>query len=84
MLSCLMLFGCETNDSEAIRALTDSGYHDITITDSSLFFVSMSGCGADDGAVYSAHAINVANKPVNVIVCCGGPLSFKGCVVRSK
>lgn len=84
ILLAICLVGCQTDDAEAIRALSDNGFSDITITDSSAIAPNWDGCGSDDGAVYHAKATNPAGKRVNVIVCCGGSLSFKGCVVRSK
>jgi hypothetical protein len=83
-LSAVCLAGCVTNDSEAERALKDNGFSDIEITDRSAVLVGFWGCGDDDGAAYKATAKNAAGNQVTVIVCCGGALSFKGCVVRSK
>ena len=83
-LSALCLTACWTDDNEATRALSDNGFTDIHITDHSGVLIGFEGCGKDDGAVYHATAKNAAGKQVSVLVCCGGAMSFKGCVVRSK
>lgn len=76
--------GCSTNDAEAIKALDDQGFKDISITDRGAIFAHFNGCGGDDQNYYDATATNPAGKRVSVLVCCGGSFSFKGCVVRSK
>jgi hypothetical protein len=82
-LSIVCLAGC-TNDNEAIKALDDQGFSNISITDRGGFAAEWEGCGHDDGNYYHASATNAAGKHVNMLVCCGGAGSFKGCVVRSK
>jgi hypothetical protein len=83
-LGITQVAGCTTNDSEAIKALDDNGFSDISITDRGAIFAGWEGCGKDDQNYYHASAKNPAGKRVNVLVCCGGGFSFKGCVVRSK
>jgi hypothetical protein len=61
-----------------------NGFKDITITSTNIFTPDWDGCGKDDGVAYHAIATNPAGQRVSVIVCCGGPLSFKGCVIRSN
>jgi hypothetical protein len=82
--SIVMLAGCATNDHEAIKALDDEGFSDISITDRGFMFAEWQGCDKRDGNWYHAHATNPRGKPVNMLVCCGSSLSFKGCTVRSK
>lgn len=83
LLAACLIVGC-TDDNEAQRALTDQGFSDITITDRGTVFASVYGCSDSDGAWYSTTANNPAGKRVNMIVCCGGALQFKGCTLRSK
>ncbi len=80
----VLLVGCITDDNEARKALDDQGFTNITITDRGTGLVTWEGCGKDDGAYYKATATNPAGKRVNVVVCCGGSFSMKGCVIRSK
>lgn len=84
LLSLVCLTGCWTNDSEAIKALDDQGFTAISITDRGAMFPQWEGCGSDDGCYYHATATNPIGKRVTLLVCCGGALQFKGCVVRSK
>ena len=86
VLTCLALatVACGTNDSEAIKALDDNGFTNVTITDRGFMFASMEGCDSKDGNWYHASATNPAGKHVNMLVCCGAMTSFKGCTVRSK
>lgn len=83
-LGAICLTGCFTNDNEAIKALDDQGFTSISITDRGALFAHFEGCGEDDGHWYEASATNPVGKRVNLLVCCGANLSFKGCVVRSK
>lgn len=78
------LVGCWTNDNEALKALDDQGFSEATITERGAVFAQWEGCGNDDGNWYHAIATNPHGKRVNVLICCGGALQFKGCVVRSK
>jgi len=73
-----------TNDNEAIKALDDQGFSNISIMDRGAFGAHWAGCGEDDGNYYNVVATNPAGKRVSLLVCCGGAMSFKGCVVRSK
>lgn len=83
-LLSVCLFACGTDDDEAIKALSDQGFSDISITDRGCFFAAMEGCDEKDGNWYHANATNPAGRKVNMLVCCGAKLSFKGCTVRSK
>lgn len=74
---------CQSDNSEAVRALDTNGFSNVTIHDSG-FWGSFHGCDKHDGAWYSASATNPVGKTVELVVCCGGPASFKGCTVRSK
>lgn len=76
-----LLVSC-TDDNEAIRALTNLGFRDIQITGESVFLTWE--CSKDDAVSYEATATNPAGVRVGVTVCCGGPLRFKGCTVRSR
>ena len=82
--ACLCVAACATNDSEAIKALDNNGFTNITITDRGFLAASWEGCDDKDGNWYHATATNPTGKRVNMLVCCGGALDFKGCTVRSK
>jgi len=73
-----------TNDNEAVKALSDNGFSNITITDRGGVFAGWAGCDSKDGNWYHADATNPAGRPVHMLVCCGSAMSFKGCTVRSK
>ena len=77
-----VLCGCYTNDQEAIHTLEVNGFTDINIYSSTAVFPYWEGCSEKDGAAYKATATNPREQHVDVLVCCGGPLSFKGCTVR--
>lgn len=80
----LCLIGCSSSDStEAVRAVEDLGMTDVVVEDSSLL-ADFYGCGDDDGIAYEVTAVNPLKKNVKLTVCCGGPLSLKGCTVRSR
>lgn len=78
------LISCITNDSEAMKALEDNGFSNVQITDRGSLGAGFAGCGDKDQAYYEATATNPAGRRVNMLVCCGGGLSFKGCTIRSK
>ena len=75
---------CATNDHEALKALDDNGFTDSTITDRGFMFAHFHGCDARDGNWYHAKTTNPKGKPVEMLICCGQLLSFKGCTIRSK
>ena len=75
---------CATNDNEATKALSDEGFEDIQITDRGALFAALEGCDDKDMNWYRAAATNPRGRRVSMLVCCGGPLQFKGCTVRSK
>lgn len=79
-----VLSACGTNDAEAIKALDDNGFKDISITDRGFAFANYYGCDTKDGNWYHANATNANGKQVSMLVCCGAAVSFKGCTVRSK
>jgi hypothetical protein len=85
LLVCILSFttAC-TDDNEAQRALTNQGFSNITIVDRGSWFSSFHGCSDGDGNWYSVTADNSTGKRVNVTVCCGGVLQFKGCTLRSQ
>lgn len=80
---CMCVAACSTNDGDATRTLDDEGYTDIQVQDRGIM-ASWEGCDEKDGAWYSVSATNPKGKHVNMLVCCGGSLSLKGCTVRSK
>lgn len=84
VLGAICLTGCWTDDNEARKALDDQGFTNISITERGAVLAHFQGCGEDDGNWYHATATNPAGKQVSLLVCCGGAMSFKGCVVRSK
>jgi hypothetical protein len=75
--------GCSSDNSEAIRALENNGFSKITIQNSG-YLAEFHGCDSKDQIWYEVSATNPIGKQVNMLVCCGGPISFKGCTVRSK
>lgn len=75
--------GCSDDHSEAIRTLETNGFTDNVIHDHG-YWAGFHGCDGKDGAWYDATSTNPIGKTVNIVVCCGGPLSFKGCTVRVK
>lgn len=79
----LCLIGCSSDSTEAVRAVEDLGMTDVVVEDSSLL-ADFYGCGDDDGIAYEVTAVNPLKKNVKLTVCCGGPLSLKGCTVRSR
>lgn len=81
---CVCTSACITDDNEARKALDDDGFSDIQITDRGAVFAGFYGCDSKDGNWYTASATNPKGKHVNMLVCCGGALQFKGCTVRSK
>jgi len=80
----ITIVACATNDDEAVKALSDNGFNDITITNRGFFGAQFMGCDQKDQNWYHANATNPAGRKVNMLVCCGGLMSFKGCTVRSK
>lgn len=86
VLTCLALaiVACGTNDAEAIKAMDDNGFTNISVTDRGFMMANWEGCDKKDGNWYHVTANNPAGKRVNMLVCCGSMTSFKGCTVRSK
>lgn len=82
LLATWLTPGIWVSKNEAIRVLENQGYQKVTITDKDVTFITWSGCGNDDDAVFEASAVNARNQRVNVIVCAGWP--FKGATVRVK
>lgn len=79
----LCISGC-TDDNEAKRALEAHGFTKVTVNDRGAGWPSLHGCDEKDGVWYEATAENAAGKQAQLVVCCGGPGSFKGCTVRTK
>lgn len=75
---------CAADNNEGVRALENNGFSHVSITDSGILVPAFHGCDKHDGAYYEANATNPAGNQVHMTVCCGGPMSFKGCTVRSK
>lgn len=65
--------------SSAQKAVEDEGYQYIK-SNWAIFF----SCAKDDSAFTSEEVVakNSNGKEVTLKVCCGWPLSFKGCTVR--
>lgn len=76
--------GCSADHSEAVRTLENNGFSNVSVTSSGIVGASWHGCDKEDGAYHEADATNSLGKRVHMVVCCGGPMSFKGCTVRSK
>ena len=70
----IFVYGC-TNDSDAIRALRDSGYRDISTGGYGWF-----SCGSDDFYSTKFTATNIHGNKINGVVCSG--LIFKGATIR--
>lgn len=83
VVASLIMGNCSDDTSEAIRSLETNGFTQNTIIDSGVLG-SFHGCGNNDSMWYEASSTNPIGKKVNVMVCCGGPLSFKGCTIRVK
>ena len=76
--------GCSSDDhSEAIKTLETNGFTQNIINDHG-HWAGFHGCDGKDGSWYDATSTNPIGKKVNIVVCCGGPLSFKGCTIRVK
>ena len=71
--------GCACEDRDgATKALTGMGFKNIQLRPAEVW----SGCGKGDNANNPFTATNPAGQQVSGVVCCGGPISFKGCTVR--
>lgn len=75
--------GCSRDQSEAFRALDANGFTYPIIKNQGSWGI-FNGCDKHDYAWYDASVINPVGKRVDVIVCCGGSFSFKGCTVRTR
>ncbi len=73
--------GMMVDQSEAICTMENQGYTDVKVTDKSIFFLTLRGCGSGDAAKFDVTATNPAGKQVNMFVCAGWP--FKGATTRS-
>lgn len=73
MSSC----ACEDR-AGAEQTLRSLGFKEVHLGAPKVF----SGCGKEDMANNPFTARNAAGEMVSGVVCCGGPLSFKGCTVR--
>jgi len=64
-----------------IAAAEKQGYEDIVVKDKAIMFVSLRGCGGDDGLMIKASAMNPRNQRVDIILCAG---FYKGVTVRTE
>lgn len=79
LLLCFSLSGCACEDRDgAMRSLQSMGFKNITLKPPEI----LSSCGEHDGANNPFTATNPSGQSVSGVVCCGGPLSIKGCTVR--
>lgn len=76
ILGLMVLASC-TDEDGSMRALRSAGYRNIQLGGHSFF-----GCSDDDGASNKFTAIGADGRMVTGQVCCGGPMSFKGCTIR--
>ncbi len=74
-------FGMLVSKDRAVKALTDQGFSNITVTKRAWFLVGMRGCSGSDAVRFTAKATNPAGKNVEIYVCTG--LLFKGATMRS-
>jgi hypothetical protein len=74
--------GAFAPEEQAVRALQTQGFSLVRIEERSFFFVAFRGCDGSDAAMFRAHALNPANREVEVYVCTGWP--FKGATVRVR
>ncbi len=70
--------GCSDREG-ATKALTSMGFTDVTLWEPAMF---ITGCEQGERVNHRFLALNVQRQKVEGTVCCGGPLSFKGCTVR--
>ena len=76
--------GCAggSDNGDAIRTAKALGMTNPRVTDTTVLGVMFAGCGKGDTIAYKVHATSPQEQPVDFVVCCGGPLSFKGCTPR--
>ena len=70
----------DSKATSVVEATERQGYTDIQITDRSIVFVGLRGCGDDDTIVFEAKATNALGQRVDIIMCSG---YFKGVTVRT-
>jgi hypothetical protein len=70
--------GC-SDRAGATKALNSMGFTDVTLWEPAMFFT---GCEQGEKVNHRFLALNAQRQKVEGTVCCGGPLSFKGCTVR--
>ncbi len=64
--------GCsQLSEPQAVQALKDAGFQDVTITDVSRWNVAYKGCGRDDTIRYEATVTNSQGQRVRCAVCSG-------------
>jgi hypothetical protein len=69
------------DEDQAVRAVTNLGFTDVTVEDRSVFFMEWRGCSKSDDAVFIVHGKNQQGNRVKLLVCVGWP--FKGATIRS-
>lgn len=74
--------GFFVNENDAVKALEDAGYSDVTITNRAVFFMSFRGGSRSDSVRFTATAMNPIGKKVETYVFVGWP--FKAPTIRAK
>ncbi len=76
----LALSGCACEDRPGAEgALRGLGFTKVQLREPAFFFT---GCSDSEKANHPFTAVNSVGQTVSGVVCCGGPLSTKGCTVR--
>ncbi|MBI4142492.1 type II secretion system protein [Candidatus Uhrbacteria bacterium] len=71
----------EERRADAIRTAETFGFSNISVVESN-GCASVHGCGEDDAFAYDMTGVNVADRSVAFVVCCG--FQDKGCTVRTR
>jgi hypothetical protein len=76
-----VLAGC-ADEGDACHAVTNMGFTQCTVTESHHLAAGIYGCHRDDSAAFEVNAVNPAQHPVHVVVCCSAP-PFGSCTIRN-
>ena len=82
MILVSLLSGCGAfiSDDQAVQALNDAGYSEVSCTESHWIAPQLFGCSKDDGTAFECAATNSAGKRTQLTVC--SSLLFKGSTIR--
>ena len=73
--------GMMVSNSNAVKAVENQGYSDVSILSSHILF-SWRGCSDNDATAYKMRAKNSLGKQITLIACVGWP--FKGTTIRTE